>query len=269
MKKHQSPLLIAILSLLLIGLLIGCSEKSANSVSTANQTQTLPVAAKTDTPSLSTSTDHDAGSISKPEPTPTPHQFPVLYNCEIKMEFTSGPLEGKGSKFTVLGEEYFADKGELFYPGEKTAVFYTGPKYLILHSAFQNGNVLRPLEAEFIRFYLEYWGESGTKYIQQQIDNLIGSEIEWTCNGDKLFTTEVKEIIRLSAVASNELWQEPIYLRQILIRREGLVSEWVGEMDPLFMDTFYLGFCGWGPESSGDGRYTYYRYLINFDINYD
>ena len=58
-------------------------------------------------------------------------------------------------------------------------------------------------------------------------------------------------------------------LRQILLRHEGLVSEWIGEMDPFFMDTFYLGFCGWGPENTGDERYTYYRYLINFDMIYD
>ncbi len=76
----------------------------------------------------------------------------------MQMEFISGPLAGKGNKFTILGQEYFDEKGDLFYPGEKTAVFYDGPKYLILHSAFQNGNVLRPLEAEFIRHYLEYWG---------------------------------------------------------------------------------------------------------------
>ena len=99
------------------------------------------------------------------------------------MKFTSGPLEGKSAEFLILGQEYFDDKGDLFYPGEKTAVFYDGPKYLILHSAFQNGNVLRPLEAEFIRKYLEYWGESGTDYIQTQMDSLIGSEIEWSLWG--------------------------------------------------------------------------------------
>lgn len=201
-----------------------------------------------------------------PAPTPAATPFPDIYGCEMKMEFTSGPLKGKDSKFTVLDEEYFYDKGDQFYPGENSAVYYSGPKYLILHSAFEKGNVLRPLEAEFIRYYLEYWGESGSAYIQEQINTLIGSKMVWTCNGQTPFRTQVRQIVRLSAAASDELWNEPIYLRQILIRREGVVSEWVGEMDPLFMDTFYLGFCGWGPERLGDERYTYYRYLINFDF---
>ncbi len=182
------------------------------------------------------------------------------------MKFTSGPLKGKKSKFTVLTEDYFADKGERFYPGEKTAVYYEGPRYLILHSAFANGNILRPLEAEFIRYYLEYWGESGTEFIQDRIDELIGSKVEWTCDGVIILQTEINSIVRLSATASNEIWEDPIYLRQILLKHEGKADEWIGEMDPYFMDTFFLGFCGWGPEESGDARYYYYRYLINFNI---
>lgn len=257
------------ISLLIFSLLTGCSKESPISSGPNSQSQTPTFFSTNENETLVPASEYDEVLSTTPEPTPTTRLFPYIYNCEMQMDFISGPLEGKGNKFTVLGQEYFDDKGDLFYPGEKTAVFYDGPKYLILHSAFQNGNVLRPLEAEFIRHYLEYWGESGTDYIQAKIDSLIGSEIEWTCNGQVLFRTRVKEIIRLSAVASEELWQDPIYLRQILIRHEGLVSEWVGEMDPYFMDTFYLGFCGWGPESSGDERYTYYRYLINFDMIYE
>ena len=266
MKKHIFSLQLFIKGVLLLGLLVGCSgnpsEPSGQIASSPSQFLTEP---PSETSILSDNKPPSTTLIA----TPTAHPFPDLYNCEIKMKFTSGPLEGKSSEFLILGQEYFDDKGELFYPGEKTAVFYDGPKYLILHSAFQNGNVLRPLEAEFIRKYLEYWGESGTDYIQTQMDSLIGSEIEWSCGDQVVFRTKVKEIIRLSAVASEELWQEPIYLRQILLRHEGLVSEWIGEMDPFFMDTFYLGFCGWGPENTGDERYTYYRYLINFDMIYD
>lgn len=269
MKRTRSLPLLIILGTLLFGLLSGCSGENNNSAVTDDQpvisTEATAVENQLDTSVV----DEEPASATTPEPTPTTHPFPYLYNCEMQMEFTSGPLEGRGSKFTILGEEYFDDKGELFYPGEKTAVYYDGPKYLILHSAFQNGNVLRPLEAEFLRKYLEYWGESGNDYIQDQMDSLIGSEMEWTCGDQVVFRTRIKEIIRLSAVASEELWQDPIYLRQILLRREGLVSEWIGDMDPFFMDTFYLGFCGWGPENSGDERYTYYRYLINFDMFYD
>ncbi|MBG0786626.1 MAG: hypothetical protein H0S79_16135 [Anaerolineaceae bacterium] len=269
MKRLHSFSSLLIIGMLISGLLLGCSRESPIASEPDNQLPSSTPTSNIEIETLVTTLDDAEAQSSTPGPTPTTRPFPYIYNCEMRMEFISGPLEGKGNKFTILGEEYFDDKGDLFYPGEKTAVFYDGPKYLILHSAFQNGNVLRPLEAEFIRHYLEYWGESGTDYIQAQIDSLIGSEMEWACNGQVLFRARVKEIIRLSAIASEELWQDPIYLRQILIRHEGLVSEWVGEMDPYFMDTFYLGFCGWGPESSGDERYTYYRYLINFDMIYD
>ncbi len=205
-----------------------------------------------------------AYATSKPED--TSFTFPNLYGCKMVMKFTSGPLKGKKSKFTVLTEDYFTDKGEQFYPGEKTAVYYEGPRYLILHSAFADGNILRPLEVEFIRYYLEYWGESGTEFIQDRIDELIGSKVEWTCDGETILQTEINSVIRLSATASNEIWENPIYLRQILLKHEGKAEEWLGEMDPYFMDTFFLGFCGWGPEESGDDRYYYYRYLINFTI---
>jgi hypothetical protein len=184
----------------------------------------------------------------------------------MEMKFTSGPLKGKKSRFTILDQDYFEDRGEKFLPGEKTAVYYDGPRYLILHSAFYNGNILRPLEAEFIRYYLEYWGESGSDYIENQMDELIGSKIEWTCDGKLVLNIEVRSISRLSAAASNELWKEPIYLRQILLNQKGREDEWIGNMDPYFMDTFYLGFCGWGPKEKGDFRYYYYRYLINFDL---
>jgi hypothetical protein len=192
--------------------------------------------------------------------------FPNLYDCDMVMKFTSGPLKGKKSRFTILGKDYFNDKGEQFFPGEKTAVYYEGPRYIILHSAFANGNILRPLEAEFIRYYLEYWGESGSEFIQDRINELIGSQIEWSCDGQIILNTEINSIIRLSATASTELWEDPIYLRQILLKHEGKEEEWIGDMDPYFMDTFFLGFCGWGPEESGDYRYYYYRYLINFDL---
>jgi len=247
-------------------MLAGCVESAPTQDSSENQPPTPTITSEVQ--SESTSVQGAGSVITTPTVPTTTHPFPYIYNCEMQMKFTSGPLAGKSAEFTVLGEEYFDDKGDLFYPGEKTAVFYDGPNYLILHSAFQNGNALRPLEAEFLRQFLEYWGDSGNEYIQTQMDALIGSEIEWTCNGQILFRTKVKEIIRLSAVASEELWQDPIYLRQILLRREGLVSEWIGEMDPYFMDTFYLGFCGWGPENTGDERYTYFRYLINFDMIY-
>ena len=123
------------------------------------------------------------------------------------------------------------------------------------------------MEAEFIRKYLEYWGGTGTEYIQGQIDALTGSEVIWFCNDRPAFETTIKGVVRLSHEASNDLWQDPESLEEILINREGLVLEWVGEFDETDESYFYIGFCGWGPDSLGEERYTYYRYLIQFEIH--
>ncbi len=200
------------------------------------------------------------------EATPIPDPFPVLYNCSMELTFTSGPLAGNSSDFTILGEDYFAEKGDSFFPGKNTAVYYDPPRYLILHSAYENGNMFKPLEAEFIRFYLEYWGDSGNAFVQGNIDSLVGSTVIWSCNDEILFSSSIKDIVRLSQVASNQLWLEPQDLEQILTDKEGLVSEWIGNMEISSDPTIYLGFCGWGPADSGDRRFTYYRYLINFDL---
>ncbi len=98
------------------------------------------------------------------------------------------------------------------------------------------------------------------------MDELIGSQVEWACNGQTVLKTQINSIIRLSATASNELWEDPIYLRQILLKHDGKQDEWIGDLDPYFMDIFFLGFCGWGLKESGDYRYYYYRYLINFNL---
>lgn len=197
---------------------------------------------------------------------PTPEPFPDLYECNLEIVFTTGPLAGSETDFFVLGKSYFENKGDSFFPGKNTAVYYDPPRYLILHSAFENGNMLKPLEAEFIRYYLEYWGESGNAYVQGNIDSLIGSTVIWKCNDKELFSSTVREIVRLSQIASDQLWLEPRNLEAILVEQEGLVSEWIGAMEVTYEPTIYLGFCGWGPESSGDLRFAYYRYLMNFDL---
>ncbi len=192
--------------------------------------------------------------------------FPDLYNCKMELSFTTGPLAGMKTSFTILGRDYFSNKGDEFFPGKNTAVYYEKPKYLILHSAFLDGNMLKPLEAEFIRYYLEYWGTSGNAFVQGNIDSLIGSSVIWSCNKETVFTSHIREVVRLSQTASNQLWLEPLNLEQILTDKEGLVTEWIGDMGITSEPTIYLGFCGWGPENSGDQRFVYYRYLINFDL---
>ena len=207
-----------------------------------------------------------------PTPTPTstslPTQTPLpeIFGCNLEMNFTSGPLEGEGASFYVLGEDYFDEKGDKFDVGKNTAVYYQDPRVLILHSGFDNGNIFKTLEAEFIRSYLEAWGNFKPETIQSRMESLNGSSVEWFCNQTSLFHTKVNFIVRLSHIASNRLWLEPDNLTQILEEKEGEESEWIGEAIWTEAPHFYLNFCGWGPWGIGEERYVYYRYLINFEI---
>ena len=201
-----------------------------------------------------------------PSNTSTPNPFASLYGCEMQLSFTSGPLETKNTQFNVLGEDYFSNKDDKFKPGKGTSIYYQNQHYFIIHSSYVNGNILRPMEGEFIRKYLEYWGSSGNAYIQGQIDSLIGSEVIWSCNGEQVFSTKISGIAHLSHAASNRLWLEPEKLEQIIVEREGLVSEWVGEITPTSEPHLYIAFCGWGPDDNANDRYTYFRYLLQFEI---
>ncbi len=201
-----------------------------------------------------------------PTITPTPDPLGNLYDCQMKLEFTSGPLASQSTNFTVLGEDYFTDKGDKFEMGKGTGIYYEPQRYFILHSSYIREIIDRPLEAEFIRKYLESWGQAGPQTIQANIDALIGSQAIWKCEGGSSFTTEINGVVRLSHEASNRLWLEPLTIPDILADREGLVSEWVGGIEIEDESRFLLGFCGWGPESLGEERYTYYRYLVSFDV---
>ena len=182
------------------------------------------------------------------------------------MTFTSGPLEGEGTRYLMLDESYFFDKGDKFDTGKNTGIFYNEQRYVILHSGYNNGNILSPLEIEFLRKYLEEWGNSGTDYIEGQIEDLIGSEMVWDCEGQEVMRTRVEDVVRLSHEASNRLWLEPENIFNILEDREGESSEWIGELEKIFPETLYLGFCGWGPPGVTQGRSTYYRYLVQFEV---
>ena len=199
-------------------------------------------------------------------PLPTATPLPGFFDCAMEMAFTSGPLEGESVSFQVLGQDYFADKGDRFDVGKNTAVYYQGPRTLILHSGFDNGNIFKPLEAEFIRSYLEAWGNFTPETILSRIESLNGSNVAWFCNQTLLFRTKINFIVRLSHIASNRLWLEPDSLTQILEEKEGEASEWLGEIKWTEEPHFYLNFCGWGPWGLGEERYVYYRYLINFEI---
>jgi hypothetical protein len=265
MKKYLAAILFLLMGMILSAdhvrtyNIVRSSIQEPSPISQAND----PTAVATPAPNLA-----EVNQIPTIQPTPTPDPFPNLYSCTMKLSFTSGPLAGNSTDFSVLGEEYFAEKGDSFFPGKNTAVYYDPPRYLILHSAFENGNMLKPLEAEFIRFYLEYWGDSGNAFVQGNIDSLIGSTVIWSCDDEIIFSSSIRDIVRLSQIASNQLWLDPQNLELILTKKEGLVSEWIGAMDVTSEPTVYIGFCGWGPIDSGDLRFAYYRYLINFDIDF-
>lgn len=244
-------------------LLTGCASPTVTPESSepVNQTITPGDNDATDTPEV------EETNISTPSATPTPDLFASLYGCEMELVFKSGPLESKGTTFTVLGEDYFTNKDDKFKPGKGTGVYYIDQHYFIIHSSFVNGNILRPMEAEFMRKYLEYWGTSGNAYVEGQIDSLIGSDITWTCDGEIVFETKINGITRLSHEASNHLWLNPEDLEQIILDREGLTSEWISEISPIEEPHLYMAFCGWSPDSETSDRFTYYRYLFQFTID--
>ncbi|MBU2578419.1 hypothetical protein KKA69_06400 [Patescibacteria group bacterium] len=199
-------------------------------------------------------------------PTPTPTIVPNLYGCNMEIRFLTGPLEEEGTTFSMLDESYFYDKGDKFEPGKNTGLFYEEPRYLILHSGYQGSNILTPLEIEFVRNYLEQWGNNGQDYIEEQIQNLKGSEMVWICDGQEILETRLVDVARLSHEASHRLWLEPRNLFQILDDREGSASEWIGDIDHTNISSVYLGFCGWGPPEIVSGRSIYYRYILRFEI---
>jgi len=175
-------------------------------------------------------------------------------------------MEDYGTTFTMVDREYFYDRGDKFDPGKNTGVFYEDQRYLILHSGYQNGNLSNPLEAEFIRKYLESWGNYDHDYIEAQINALIGSEMIWICNNQEALRIKLVDVIRLSHDASSQLWLEPQNLLQIVADREGNASEWIGEMQGSETPSVYIGFCGWGPSTITVNRSIYYRYIMRFEI---
>ncbi len=267
-----------IISFLIIPLLlIGCYyPPESASISEVSEQESLP------SPIIITTEDEEAAAaVSRSEKpsrlssrirelppliTPTPDPLPDLYGCSMKIEFITGPLENQTSEFSVLDRSYFLDKGDKFAVGKGTAVYYEDQPYMILHSSYVNGNILKPMEAEFIRKYLEHWGNKDDEYIQKQIDDLAGTQVNWYCNDDLVLETTINSAVRLSHDASERLWLEPLEIVDILEDKQGLASEWIGEILPTDQPSLFLGFCGWGPSSVGSGRYTYYRYLLNFVI---
>ncbi len=268
-----------LLIVIIITILIGLGLSSPTGLSQTIETVTVtPAASETQAPTeISSAEQISTPVVSEPTPaatdiqptptlSPTPDIFSTLYGCEMEIRFVSGALESRTTDFSVLGRDYFDDKADKFDAGKGTGIFYEAQRYFILHSAYINSNILRPLEAEFLRKYLENWGNSSNDFIQGQIDALTGSEVLWICDGSTVFNTRINGTVRLSHQASERLWLEPQALENILRDREGLVSEWIGSIEPSNRETIYLGFCGWGPQSTGSARYTYYRYLISFEI---
>lgn len=221
---------------------------------------------------ISTPTAEEQAAIITPtvpaSPTPRPITpvLPALYDCKMELQFSSGPLAGENSQFVVLGRMYFYDKGDRFLPGKNTAIYYEDPPYLILHSAYDGGNLLKPLEAEFMRFFLEQWGELPADEISANMQSLLGTDATWTCDGEEIFRTKLNQIVRLSHQASEQLWQNPDQLELILRERPGLADEWLGQLHAIQEPSLYLSFCGWGPEAEGEAYLYYYRYLVQFVI---
>jgi hypothetical protein len=201
-----------------------------------------------------------------PTPTATPTVIPRLYGCSMEIRFISGPLAPSKTTFSMLDESYFYDKGDKFDEGKNTGIFYSDQHYVILHSGYQGGTITAPLEVEFIRKYLEEWGNEEPEYIEAKIEDLIGSQIVWICDGQIVLATRLTDVVRLSHQASTRLWLEPQNIFEIIQDREGVPAEWIRGIEPSDAPAIYLGFCGWGPPNIRVGRSIYYRYILRFEI---
>ncbi len=215
--------------------------------------------------STSTSTPTPTSTLT-PTPTATPTIIPDLYGCEMELRFTSGPLERNGTTFTMIDRTYFYDKGDKFDTGKNTGLFYEDQHYLILHSGYLSGNLTNPLEIEFLRKYLELWGNNDSSYIENQIQSLVGSEMVWICDAQQAINVKLAEVVRLSHEASSDLWLNPENIFQIIQDRDGEPSEWIGDIQDFDQKSVYLGFCGWGPPEITQNRSIYYRYILRFDV---
>lgn len=198
-------------------------------------------------------------------PTATLTVVPELLGCEMTLQFASGPLAGEEISFAVLDESYFGDKGDKFDLGKNTGVFYMESNLLVLHSGYKTLGITS-LEAEPIRFYLEGWGNKGPEAIEEKMAEMLGSTLVWACEGQAPFASELTAIARLSHQASQDLWLRPWALGEILEQHEGEAAEWVGGYDQIRPNAVHLSFCGWGPSSLKAERYTYFRYVLGFEI---
>lgn len=205
-----------------------------------------------------------ARNTKTPLPTPTEISFFDFYGCHLELKFVSGPLEKQETSLYILGEDYFQDKGDKFKVGKNTGVYYKNSRYLVLHSGYENGNILKPLEAEFIRKYLENWGNEKPEYVLNKISDLKNSEVVWICDGTPVLKTKVTGAVRLSHMSSEELWLNPEKIETIIMEKQGLSQEWLGKIN-LSQSDKYIGFCGWAPKGE-ENRYSYFRYVIGFEI---
>jgi hypothetical protein len=246
-------------------------ELSGATIDESLRTVESPVSETQDADEIDLSpTPIEPGKTSTLPPTPVPSQIPdelpAFYDCAMEIQFISGPLENESTQFLVLGEDYFYNKGDKFAPGKGTSVYYQEQNYFILHSGNLGGNLFNPMEAEFLRKHLEHWGTYQNQYIQKQIDELIGSKVSWVCNGEPVLETVINGIVRLSHQASNQLWLKPRELDQILKDKVGNPTEWVGQIEENLQSDLLIGFCGWGPKEIEKNRFSYYRYLISFEV---
>jgi hypothetical protein len=183
----------------------------------------------------------------------------------MELRFISGPLDGTGTTFTMIDRSYFYDKGDKFDTGKNTGLFYEDQHYIILHSGYLGGNLSNPLEIEFLRKYIELWGNNEKAYIEDQIHTLIGSEMVWICDAQETINLKLAEVVRLSHQSSNELWLNPTDILQIIEEKGGDSSEWIGDIEDTPQKSVYLGFCGWGPPEITQNRSIYYRYVLRFE----
>ena len=186
----------------------------------------------------------------------------------MEIKFDEGLLTGESTNFDVVSPENlgtFTTTSEALAINSKTGVIRSekyGNLLLSLHSGYTLSE--HPLEAEFLRYSLEKWGNN-TEYVEKKLYEIIGSKGTITFDGVE-FQIEITGAIRLQKDESDEINSYPENVLDIATKSINGQYVAMGNTEPFekakFNHELMINFCGWGPNNQP----TYYRYIILIDI---
>ncbi len=281
-KVHKVRALKLFLLTLVLLLINGCTNTivpAPGIVPTEVAIETIaPLASTTQTPDLSTEIP-TVTLIPTFTPTPKPpnpyvfvsgngKQIDLSYG-PIVITFDEGSLAGEVILVNLTSPQNLGDYGstsEALTAGNGVGVIRPenyGNLLLSVHSGYINN---KPLQGEMLRKFLEYWGQSDTKYILKRLAEIAGSKgTLFTSDGS--VKVEIVGGVRLQHAESEELWLNPEVVLDIATKKDAHGFLAIGNpqiFENIKTDSheILINFCGWGPNQI----YSYYRYVILLNV---